>query len=110
MSSESTAGRKFVLASRASQLAKVQTYMVQDALKAAFPDTEVTLDDVVVEADRVVGRFTYRATFRGEFMGMPPTGRPVVMHSIDIWRVVDGMAVEHWDQLDTDVFFAQLAG
>jgi predicted ester cyclase len=77
---------------------------------AAFPDTEVTMDDVLVDGDRVAGRFTYRATFQGLFMGLPPTGRPVVMHSIDIWRVVDGMAVEHWDQLDGQAFFAQLAG
>ncbi len=77
---------------------------------AAFPDTDVTLDDVLVDGDRVASRFTYRATFQGPFMGLPPTGRPVVMHSIDIWRVVDGMAVEHWDQLDGQAFFAQLAG
>jgi predicted ester cyclase len=77
---------------------------------AAFPDTEVTMDDVLVDGDRVAGRFTYRATFAGPFMGLPPTGAPVVMHSIDIWRVRDGMAVEHWDQLDSQAFFAQLAG
>ena len=77
---------------------------------AAFPDTEVSLDDVMVDGDRVAGRFTYRATFQGEFMGLQPTGLPVVMHSIDIWRVVDGMAVEHWDQLDGQAFFAQMTG
>jgi predicted ester cyclase len=82
---------------------------------AAFPDTEVSLDDVIVEqgrddGDRVVGRFTYQATFLGPFMGLPPTGGRVVMHSIDIWRVVDDMAVEHWDQLDTQEFMAQLTG
>jgi predicted ester cyclase len=77
---------------------------------AAFPDTEVILDDVLVDGDRVAGRFTYRATFQGPFMGLQPTGRPVEMHSIDIWRVVDGMAVEHWDQLDGQAFFAQLTG
>jgi steroid delta-isomerase-like uncharacterized protein len=82
---------------------------------AAFPDTEVSLDDVVVEegrddGDRVVGRFTYHATFLGSFMGLPPNGDRVVMHSIDIWRVLDGMAVEHWDQLDTQEFMAQLTG
>ncbi|MEU9547016.1 ester cyclase [Streptomyces mirabilis] len=77
---------------------------------AAFPDTEVSLDDVLVDGDRVAGRFTYRATFQGPFMGLEPTGLPVVMHSIDIWRVVDGMAVEHWDQLDEQAFFAQLTG
>jgi predicted SnoaL-like aldol condensation-catalyzing enzyme len=32
------------------------------------------------------------------------------MHSTDIWRVAGGMAVEHWDQLDGQAFFAQLAG
>jgi len=77
---------------------------------AAFPDTEVTLDDVLVDGDRVAGRFTYRATFTGSFLGLPPTGRPVVMHSMDIWRVVDGFAAEHWDQPDGQAFFAQLAG
>jgi predicted ester cyclase len=77
---------------------------------AAFPDTEVSLDDVLVDGDRVAGRFTYRATFQGAFMGLPPNGRAVVMHSIDIWRVAGGMAVEHWDQLDGQAFFAQLTG
>ncbi len=77
---------------------------------AAFPDTEVSLDDVLVDGDRAAGRFTYRATFQGPFLGLPPAGRPVVMHSIDIWRVADGMAVEHWDQLDEQAFFAQLTG
>ena len=43
-------------------------------------------------------------------MGLPPTGQPVVMHSIDIWPVADGMAVEHWDQLDGQAFLAQLTG
>ena len=77
---------------------------------AAFPDTSVDLEDVLVDGNRVAGRFTYRATFQGEFMGLPPTGAPVVMHSIDIWRVHDGMAVEHWDQLDSQSFFEQLNG
>jgi predicted ester cyclase len=75
---------------------------------AAFPDTEVSLDDVLVDGDRVAGRFTYSATFQAPFMGLPPSGRAVVMHSIDIWRVAGGMAVEHWDQLDGQAFFAQL--
>jgi predicted ester cyclase len=75
---------------------------------AAFPDTRVTLDDVLVDGDRVAGRFTYSATFAGPFLGLEPTGAAVVMHSIDIWRVHDSMAVEHWDQIDSEAFFAQL--
>jgi steroid delta-isomerase-like uncharacterized protein len=75
----------------------------------AFPDTVVTMEDVLVDGDRVAGRFTYVGTFTGPFLGMPPNGRRVVMHSIDIWRVADGMAVEHWDQLDIHEFMPQLA-
>ena len=52
----------------------------------AFPDIEATMDDLVVAGDRVVGRFTYRGTHAGSFYGVPPTGNPIEMRSIDIWR------------------------
>jgi steroid delta-isomerase-like uncharacterized protein len=67
----------------------------------ALPDLTATLEDLVVSGDRVVGRFTYRGTHAGEFMGIPPTGQRIEMRSIDIWRVDDGMFAEHWDELNT---------
>ena len=75
---------------------------------SAFPDTEVTVEDAFVAGDRVVGRFTYRATHAGEFMGAKPTGQRVEMTSIDIWRVEDGKFVEHWDELNGLEFFGKL--
>jgi len=66
----------------------------------SFPDTEVTVEDVLAEGDMLVGRFTYRATHQGEFLGLPATGRSIRMRSIDIWRVRDGRFVEHWDELN----------
>lgn len=74
---------------------------------AAFPDTRVTVEDALAVGDTVVGRFTYQATHRGEFRGMAPAGRPITMRSIDIWRVVDGKFVEHWDELNTLELFQQ---
>ncbi|MBJ7330307.1 MAG: ester cyclase [Solirubrobacteraceae bacterium] len=68
---------------------------------AALPDLRATMDDLVVSGDRVAGRFTYRGTHRGEFFGIPATGRSIEMRSIDIWRVEDGMFAEHWDELNT---------
>jgi steroid delta-isomerase-like uncharacterized protein len=67
----------------------------------ALPDLTATVEDVVISGDRVVGRFVYRGTHGGEFMGIPATGRQVEMRSIDIWRVEDGMFAEHWDELNT---------
>ena len=75
---------------------------------AALPDLTATMEDLVVSGDRVVGRFVYRGTHLGEFMGIPPSGRPVEMRSIDIWRVADGLFVEHWDELNTLEFFQQI--
>jgi steroid delta-isomerase-like uncharacterized protein len=74
----------------------------------AFPDTQVTVEDAFASGDRVAGRFTYRATHRGEFLGIPATGRPVEMRSIDIWRVDGGKMVEHWDELNLLDFMQQL--
>jgi steroid delta-isomerase-like uncharacterized protein len=71
------------------------------SLFTALPDLTATVEDVVVSGDRVVGRFIYRGTHRGEFMGFPATGRRIEMRSIDIWRVEDGMFAEHWDGLNT---------
>jgi steroid delta-isomerase-like uncharacterized protein len=67
---------------------------------AAFPDTTVIMEDAFVAGDRVVGRYTYRATHQGTFLGIPPTGKQITMRSIDIWRVRDNVFVEHWDELN----------
>jgi steroid delta-isomerase-like uncharacterized protein len=78
------------------------------AFFTAFPDLTATMDDLVTAGDRVVGRFTYRGTHRGPLFGIPPTGRPVEMASIDIWRVADGEFAEHWDELNLLEVFQQL--
>ena len=78
------------------------------AFFTGLPDLTVTLEDLVVGGDRVVGRFVYRGTHTGAFMGIPASGNPVEMRSIDIWRVEDGEFVEHWDELNLLEVFQQV--
>ena len=78
------------------------------AFFTAFPDVSGSMDDLVISGDRVVGRFTYRGTHSGDFMGIPTTGLPIEMRTIDIWRVEDGMFVEHWDEINTLQLFQQI--
>jgi steroid delta-isomerase-like uncharacterized protein len=66
----------------------------------AFPDITATMEDLVVAGDRVVGRFIYRGTHLGPLYGIPATGNPIEMRSIDIWRTENGEFVEHWDELN----------
>ena len=75
-----------------------------------LPDVKVTMEDLVISGDRVVGRFIYRGTHTGNLLGIPPSGKPAEMRSIDIWRVRDGRLAEHWDELNTADWFAQLQG
>jgi steroid delta-isomerase-like uncharacterized protein len=78
------------------------------AFFAALPDLSATMEDLIISGDRVVGRFVFRGTHTGELMGVPASGNPVEMRSIDIWRVEDGMFVEHWDELNLLQLFQQM--
>ena len=78
------------------------------AFFTGLPDVRVTMEDLVVSGDRVVGRFTYRGTHTGNLLGIPASGKPVEMRSIDIWRVRDGLFVEHWDELNLMQLFQQI--
>jgi steroid delta-isomerase-like uncharacterized protein len=71
---------------------------IVQAIRTAFPDVHFTADDVFAEGDRVAARFTMRGTHRGEFMGIAPTNKPIVVTGIDIVRFENGKAVEHWHE------------
>lgn len=66
----------------------------------AFPDTQVVMEDVIEEGDRISARFTYQGTFTNSFMSYRPNRASIQMRSIDIWRVRDGKLAEHWDELN----------
>jgi predicted ester cyclase len=83
---------------------------VLGAIIAGVPDLKVTAEDVFASADgsRVVGRYRYEGTHTGNLLGYPATDKPFGMRSIDIWRVEDGLFVEHWDELNTLEVFIQI--
>ena len=75
---------------------------------AAFPDARISVDDAVAERDIVASRWTLTATHRGDFQGVPPTGRPVTMKGVDFSRVVNGKIAEHWAQFDLIAVMQQI--
>src|SRR5689334_8100270 len=54
---------------------------------AAFPDVRISIEDVFSDGDRVGSRGEITGTHRGEFMGIPPTGKPVTVKYLDLWKV-----------------------
>jgi len=65
-------------------------------IHTAFSDLHVTVEDLVAAGDRVVTRCTTRGTHDGDYFGTPPTGHPVTVSEVQIYRVVDGRIVELW--------------
>src|SRR5436190_1467088 len=65
----------------------------------AFPDVVVTEEFLVADENTVVERSSAVATHRGEFMGIPPTGRRIRWTEIHIYRFEQGRIAVHWVEL-----------
>jgi steroid delta-isomerase-like uncharacterized protein len=70
------------------------------AWRTAFPDLQLLFEDCIAEKDRVVLRISFRATHRGEFFGIAPTGKQINVTEMLIARIKDGKVVEMWDEYD----------
>ena len=74
----------------------------------AFPDLRVTVDLVVAEADFVTVMWTFRGTHTAFGYGLPPTGAPVELRGMTIWRVVDGKLHDEWTSFNMLSAFLQV--
>jgi predicted ester cyclase len=74
----------------------------------AFAHLEVFIDDQVAENDRVTTRWSAIGTHVGDFAGIAPTGRNVIIAGTDIHRVQGDRLVELWEQLDLATIIFQL--
>ena len=66
----------------------------------AFPDLHEMSDVLVAEGDQVARVYTAKGTFKDEFMGIPPTGKQIVVKGIQVFRIVDGRIAEVWSSSD----------
>jgi steroid delta-isomerase-like uncharacterized protein len=58
------------------------------------------VQEVFSAGDRVVARWTGSGTHEGELMGVPPTGRPIAVEAISVFRIADGKIAEEWTVWD----------
>lgn len=75
---------------------KVAAKRVHDSLS----NVEFRIDDMVTEGDRVAVRLTSSATPRGEYMGVDARGKRYTIEEMHVFRIVDGLVVEHWHSHD----------
>jgi predicted ester cyclase len=74
----------------------------------AIPDCHITIDDMVVEGDKVAYRYTLTGTHKGVFMGIPATNKKVAIWILAFDHFVGAKMVEGWSRFDTLGFMQQL--
>ncbi len=76
----------------------VQEYVRQ--MRAAFPDVQYAVQDIVAENDKAWSRVIMTGTQKEEFEGIPPTGKQVRIEQVDIYRFAQNQIIEHWSIID----------
>jgi steroid delta-isomerase-like uncharacterized protein len=76
--------------------------------EAGFPRYELNVEDMIFEDDKAVVRFNMHATHKGDFMGIPATGKEINVPGIIIYRLADGKIVDHWLHFDGGAMMQQL--
>jgi steroid delta-isomerase-like uncharacterized protein len=74
----------------------------------AFPDLNLRPERLIAQENLVVVHFTVQGTHRGEFMGMPATGREVMIQAVDIFRLKGDKITEQWVVMDALGLMQQL--
>lgn len=75
---------------------------------AAFPGYKVIPNQMVAEDDTIAVRGTFRGVHKGEFAGIPATGRTVSSDFMIFYRIEDGRIAEHWMTLNLQDIISQL--
>lgn len=78
------------------------------AFRVAFPDGAFTIDDMVGEGDQVAVRYTLTGTLKGEYYGIPPTGKQVNITAGFFYKFENGKEVEVVSFMDSLAFYQQL--
>src|SRR6478672_896873 len=69
-------------------------------MRSGFSDIQWSLEDKVVEENKVAARFIMTGTHNGTFFGVPPTGQTIKVQAINFYRISNGQIVEEYGQPD----------
>jgi predicted ester cyclase len=68
--------------------------------RTAFPDLQVTVEDIFAAGEMVAFRWSFRGTHLGDWLDIPPTGNHMAATGISVYRIAGGKVVENWTNID----------
>jgi hypothetical protein len=67
-----------------------------ESVRKAFSDWTETVQDIIIEGDNAVCRYVSTGVHNGLFRDQPPTGEPIVVDEISIFRFEGPLIAEQW--------------
>lgn len=65
-------------------------------IRAAFPDFELKINELIIEGNRFVAHWLWTGTHRGVFHGIEPTGNRVSARGVSVMRIESGRIIEEY--------------
>lgn len=78
------------------------------SLFQGFPDIYHEIEDMIAEGDTVVYRTTIQGTHKGEFFGIPPTGKCVKINDFTLLQMSEGKIIKWWYECNLLAVMQQL--
>ncbi len=78
------------------------------SLLNAFPDIHFVIENVVEQGDILAARVTLEGTQRGDFAGVPATGKRMKVYDFATYRIVEGKITDVWSLIDMQAMRTQL--
>jgi steroid delta-isomerase-like uncharacterized protein len=79
-------------------------------LREAFPDLKIAPEETVADEEKVAIAYTMTGTHKGNFLGIPATGKKIKARGVQIARFKDGKIVERWGSSDELGILKQVGG
>jgi steroid delta-isomerase-like uncharacterized protein len=76
--------------------------------RTAFPDIQLTMEEVIAEGEIVMTRWSCRGTHKGDLSGIAPTGKRINISGVTIARLANGKMAESWVNWDALGLMQQL--
>lgn len=74
----------------------------------SFPDLRFSIEQTVVEGDRIASHLVMVGSHQGTWMGIPASGKKVQIRMMTIHRIAGGKIAEDWVLVESLGFFQQL--
>lgn len=66
----------------------------------AFPNIRIIFEDIIIEGNKVAGRYYLTGTHKGEFVDLRPTDKQFRVNGMTVFSFRDAKVIERWNLVD----------